>query len=112
MEPAREDRVAGEAKAGRATPAFRLIDDDGGEAEGFTQLQLPLVWARLAERPPAEARVVAHGRWIAESPGGSAFELDVIVATPEGWAARPESASPCWWPRRLGPLVVAVRVLF
>lgn len=38
-------------------------------------------------------------------------EVDVILTGWRRWEARPESTSPAWNARRIGPLVLALRVL-
>lgn len=95
-------------------PALRVSGPPENGPRGEVQLLLPmfgLVAGTTPAAPPA-APPELHERWRFRDPAtGAIDEVDVIVATPDQWAARPESRSPLWSPRtfRRG-VVVAVRL--
>jgi hypothetical protein len=60
-----------------------------------------------------ELRVLGPGRFATRvrAPWGQEIEAEMMVATREGWADRPESADPRWSAFAAGPAVVAIRLI-
>jgi hypothetical protein len=62
---------------------------------------------------PEELRPLGPGRyatWV-RGPWGQAIAAEMLVATREGWADRPEAGDPRWAAFAVGPTVVAFRLL-